>query len=196
MVCQVELPDTATRIGLVHNFAHRLEMELPDDVAEFVAERVTAGAREVSGAVKRLHAAGRMFNRPVDLHSAEESLTELFHSSRRPDSLIGYRSGRLRNLRAAVPIVCNRSIAAKMSARPACWRCGWPAELTRAGLSEIGQYFGRRSHSTVISAQKRVDDWMAQRSEVVVANSQCNVQEAVRQVMRCGLDEGLQIEKD
>ncbi len=32
---------------------------------------------------------------------------------------------------------------------------------TRAALSEIGAFFGRRSHSTVISAQKRVDQWMA-----------------------------------
>ena len=32
---------------------------------------------------------------------------------------------------------------------------------TRAALSEIGHFFGRRSHSTVISAQKRIDGWMA-----------------------------------
>jgi chromosomal replication initiator protein len=181
MVCQVELPDTATRIGLVHNFAHRLEMELPDDVAQLVAERVTAGAREVSGAVKRLHAAGRMFNRALDLHSAEEALTELFHSSRRPI--------RLSDIEAAVcetfglPCASLQSQHRSKNVSAARMLAMWLArKLTRAGLSEIGQYFGRRSHSTVISAQKRVDDWMAQRSEVVVANSQCNVQEAVRQV--------------
>jgi chromosomal replication initiator protein len=181
MVCQVELPDIAMRIGLVHNFARRLEMELPDDVAQLVAERVTAGAREVSGAVKRLHAANRMFNRTLDVYSAEEALAELFHSSHRPI--------RLSDIEVAVcdtfglPCASLQSQHRSKNVSAARMLAMWLArKLTRAGLSEIGQYFGRRSHSTVISAQKRVDDWMAQRSEVVVANLQCNVQDAVRQV--------------
>jgi len=55
---------------------------------------------------------------------------------------------------------------------------------TRAALSEIGQFFGRRSHSTVISAQKRVDQWMAAGTPLCLAERTWEIDEAVRQVER------------
>jgi chromosomal replication initiator protein len=53
---------------------------------------------------------------------------------------------------------------------------------TRAALSEIGQYFGRRSHTTVISAQKRIDTFLAGSSRMLVADRDCQVEEAIRRV--------------
>ena len=55
---------------------------------------------------------------------------------------------------------------------------------TRAALSEIGRYFGRRSHSTVISAQKRVDGWMANGHSLELAEGTWDVDEAIRRVER------------
>ena len=52
---------------------------------------------------------------------------------------------------------------------------------TRSALSEIGQFFGRRSHSTVISANKKVQNWMA-KGTTVDAASQWNMEEAIRRV--------------
>src|SRR5262249_38898468 len=56
MVCPMEAPDQNLRFGLVKEFARRLSLDIPDDVAEFVAGQITAGARELCGAVNRLHA--------------------------------------------------------------------------------------------------------------------------------------------
>ncbi len=53
---------------------------------------------------------------------------------------------------------------------------------TRAALSEIGHFFGRRSHSTVISAQKRVDGWMASGASLRVAENSWGVDDAIRKV--------------
>ena len=55
---------------------------------------------------------------------------------------------------------------------------------TRAALSEIGHYFGRRSHSTVISAQKRVDGWMPSGHPLALAEHAWPVDDAIRQVER------------
>ena len=55
-------------------------------------------------------------------------------------------------------------------------------KYTRAGLAEIGEYFGRRSHSTVISAQKRVTGWIDGQSEIELTDSRCKVDEALRRV--------------
>jgi len=53
---------------------------------------------------------------------------------------------------------------------------------THAALADIGRYFGRRSHSTVIAAQKTVGDWVSKRAAVVLAESQWDVEEAIRRV--------------
>jgi chromosomal replication initiator protein len=53
---------------------------------------------------------------------------------------------------------------------------------THAALAEIGSYFGRRSHSTVIAAQRTVDEWVMSRSQVVLAEASWDVDEAIRRV--------------
>ena len=50
---------------------------------------------------------------------------------------------------------------------------------TRAALSEIGQFFGRRSHSTVVSAQKRVDHWLADGESVELADHVFTIDDAI-----------------
>jgi len=55
-------------------------------------------------------------------------------------------------------------------------------KYTRAALSEIGDYFGGRSHSTVISAQKRVTHWLAAETPMELAQGVYAVEEAIRRV--------------
>ena len=62
-------------------------------------------------------------------------------------------------------------------------------EHTRAAFSEIGDYFGRRSHSTVISAHKQVRRWRERRETIRLAHGHCDIEEAIRRVesqMRAG----------
>ena len=53
---------------------------------------------------------------------------------------------------------------------------------THAALAEISSHFGRRSHSTVIAAQKAVAGWLATRSRIVLAESAWDIDEAIRRV--------------
>jgi chromosomal replication initiator protein len=53
---------------------------------------------------------------------------------------------------------------------------------TRAALSDIGQHFGRRSHSTVISAQKSVSKWMTETKDLEIGGTCCRADEIVRRV--------------
>jgi chromosomal replication initiator protein len=55
-------------------------------------------------------------------------------------------------------------------------------KYTRAALSEIGEFFGRSSHSTVISAQRRVEKMISQHSQIEMANRPCPVDEAIRRL--------------
>jgi chromosomal replication initiator protein len=53
---------------------------------------------------------------------------------------------------------------------------------TRAALSEIGDFFGRRSHSTVSSAQRKFDELLSRGGQVIVGNERCDIEEAVRRI--------------
>ncbi len=181
MVCKMEPPDLHTRIGLVHHFANRLEIDLPDDVAQYTAAQITAGAREISGAVNRLHAASRMFKRALDLPLAEESLSDCIRHAT--------RGVRLADIERAVCEVFGLPTESLQTNRrtknvstPRMLAMWLARKHTRAGLSEIGQYFGRRSHSTVISAQKRVADLLAKQMQVDLSDRPCVMDEAIRRV--------------
>jgi chromosomal replication initiator protein len=181
MVCSLEPPDQPTRFGLVQQFGRRLGIELSDDVAEFVAAEVTAGAREICGAVKRLYAASRMLQCSIDRAFAQEHLSDLVRHAGRPV--------RLADIERAVCQVFQLSTESLQSQRrtkhvstPRTLAMWLARKYTRAGLAEIGEYFGRRSHSTVISAQKRVSQWIEGQSEIELTDSRCKVDEALRRV--------------
>jgi chromosomal replication initiator protein len=55
-------------------------------------------------------------------------------------------------------------------------------KYTRAPWSEIGEFFGRRSHSTVISAHRRVEKLITLRAQIDMANRSCNVEDAIRKL--------------
>src|SRR5262249_569993 len=126
------------------------------------------------------HAASRMLGCQIDRAFAEATLAEAVGSS---------RAVRLIDIDRAVCDVfglskdCLQSNRRNKSVSGPRTLAMWLARKhTRAGLSEIGQYFGRRSHSTVICAQKRFDEWMARQSELELADARFKVDEAVRRV--------------
>jgi chromosomal replication initiator protein len=55
-------------------------------------------------------------------------------------------------------------------------------KYTRAALGEIGNYFGRRSHSTVITAGRKVERWLSMGTQIAVGNHNCTADEAIRRI--------------
>lgn len=184
MVCRIDPPDHETRLGIVTHMAARLGMSVPDDVRHFIAENFRNHARELSGALCRLHAAGRATGRPATLALAQEALADLLGA---PGRVV-----RLADIRKAVCDVFRIEPASLTGAGkgrglsyPRMLAMWLARKHTRAALSEIGEFFGRRSHSTVISAQKRVEGWLAQGRPVPLADRDWDPDEAIRQVESC-----------
>jgi chromosomal replication initiator protein len=183
MVCRIDPPDYATRLGIVAQQARRLDVELPGDVQRFIASRLTGNARELSGAICCLRATSQALRQKITLPLAEEALSEMIHHHR--------RVVRLGDIQKAVCHVFGLEVASLQScgkgkrlSHPRMLAMWLARKHTRAALSEIGQFFGRRSHSTVISAQKRVDQWMAAGTPLCLAERTWEIDEAVRQVER------------
>jgi len=181
MTARIEPPDYDVRRGIVAAVAGTRGVSLPDDVIHYVATHMTRHARELVGALNRLEATSHMLGLPVTLGMAEEALADLVRSSARSVRLadveravcaaFGIDAGCLQSARRSRTVNHPRMLAMFLARRH-----------TTSALAEIGSYFGRRSHSTVISAQKTVSEWVAQRSRIVLADSTWDVEEAIRRV--------------
>ena len=183
LVCRIEPPDYATRLGIVAQMARQMKVNVPPEVQQFVASRLTSHARELSGALCRLKATSQSVGRPICLAMAEEALADLIRQ--------GGRVVRLLDIEKAVcevfglePASLQSDAKAKRVSHPRMLAMWLARKHTRAALSEIGHYFGRRSHSTVISAQRRVDGWMASGHPLELAEHHWPVDDAIRQVER------------
>jgi chromosomal replication initiator protein len=181
MVARLLPPDYDVRRGIVAAVCDKRGLVVTDDVLHYVATSMTRHARELLGAINRLEATSHMLGLPVTLGMAQEALADLVRSSGRSVRLadieravckaFGIESGTLQSSRRARSASHPRMLAMFLARKH-----------TPAPLAEIGSYFGRRSHSTVISAQKAVDEWVAKQSRIVLADATWDVADAIRRV--------------
>ena len=180
LVCGVEPPEYETRVGITRRLAERMGLEISEEVQQLVASRVTTHARELSGALNRLDATSRALGQPIDMALAEQTLADVRRQT---------RSVRLADIQQAVCDVFGLDAEALQSeakskhvSQPRMLAMWLARRHTRAAYSEIGSYFGGRSHSTVISAQKKVDYWVESHVPLDLGRGQCTVDEAIRRI--------------
>jgi chromosomal replication initiator protein len=181
LTCGIESPDAATRRGILERLARGLTAPLGEDLLSQLASSLPADARQLAGAVHRLEAASQALGQPISLALAHAVLGDIFNAAR--------RSIRLRDIEAAVCDVCGVSPSDLQSNRktkavshPRMLAMWLARKYTRAPYSEIGEYFGRRSHATVISAQAKVDAWMAEKAELHLPQGDYTAEELVKRV--------------
>jgi chromosomal replication initiator protein len=181
LICELSPQEFTTRLGIVRQFADEAGMAFTDEVAKLIATQISAGARELRGALHRLKAMSAAHGEPVSNQLAERALDELARHSTRIVRLtdvqkvvceaFGVEAAQLRSDRKGRSLVGPRMLAMWLARK-----------YTRAPWSEIGQFFGRHSHSTVISAHRRVEKQIAEQGKVGMANQSCQVEEAIRRL--------------
>ena len=181
MCARILPPDEATRAGIVESLAARRGLTIPNDVVAFVAARMTRNTRELAGAVNRLEATSHMLGIPVTLDMAGECLAELVRSSSRAVRLVDIERAVCTAL-GVDPGSLQSSCRVRRVNHPRMLAMFLARKHTPAALAEIGAYFGRRSHSTVISAQRTVDGWIATGSRLTLADADWGIEEAIRRV--------------
>ena len=162
LVAQVTKPDYETRVAIVRAKAQLRDLEIPDQVIEFIANRIESNARELEGAITTIQGHAALQHRPIDLTLAYEALGE-------PVSKEGPSQITLQDIIEAVTAFYNVKLSDLQSKRRhksiAGPRqvCMWLArKRTRFSLEEIGGYFGGRDHTTVMHSVKTVEDRIAQ----------------------------------
>lgn len=181
MVCRIDVPSYDTRLQIVRQLASRFGMTISGSVADYVAAHFTSHARELSGALKRLEASSLALQRPITLELAEECLADLVQQHQQPVRLpdiekavcevFGLQPESLKSSRKGKEVSYPRMLAMFLARK-----------YTRMPLSEIGNFFGQRTHSTVISAQKKISSLIADGSALTAAHGPWKVDEAIRRI--------------
>ena len=181
MACEIRPPEFTTRVEMLRAQCVLLELDLGDAMIEAVASQVTAGARQLRGALNRLQVTSLAHDKPLTMPMVSAALSEFTQQSTCPV--------RLADIQRAVCDVFGVEPAGLRSDRkhrsvsePRMLAMWLARKYTRAPWSEIGEFFGRRSHSTVISAHRRVEALMSSEGAVEIADQSCRVDEAIRQV--------------
>ena len=180
-ICEIGPPDYATRRQILRQQCDAMSFPLEQGLLETIATQVTAGARELQGALNRIQLTSQVHKQTVCRAMVDEVLNDLAQQNT--------RTVRLNDIQKAICDVfgveaagLRSEVKARALTEPRMLAMWLARKYTRAPWSEIGQFFGRRSHSTVISAHRRVERLMNQQGTVAVSDKTCRVEDAIRRV--------------
>ena len=156
LICGIELPERELTLRICEDMARQKELPMDPEVCRLIASRFGVHARQVSGALNRLYAVYLMTGEPITVAVAEESLSDLLRLNRRDIRLADISKIVCETYSIAEETLRSKSRVRQIAAprRLAMWLA---RKYTRSALSEIGLYFGNHSHSSVISAQRKID---------------------------------------
>ena len=171
LVADIQSPDLETKVAILIKKAEESGVDLPQDVALLVAKKIRTNIRELEGCLIRLSAFSSLIKRPISVEMAEEILEQMFYDEQHSISIDGIQKAvaahfsmkvtDLKSKRRHRSIAEPRQIAMFMA-----------RELTGASLSEIGQKFGGKDHSTVIHSCNKIAKMKDNDSRIVSALNQ------------------------
>jgi len=156
LIADIQPPELETRVAIVKKKAELEQLFVPDDVAFFLAENIRSNVRELEGSLIRLAAQASIDQRPIDLDFARHVLRNMIDFAvplstiddvqRAVCSYYNVRIGDLKGKSRQQSVTLPRMVG---------------MFLCRKGLSasfpEIGERFGGRDHTTVISACRKIE---------------------------------------
>ncbi|MDO3387687.1 chromosomal replication initiator protein DnaA [Gilvimarinus sp. SDUM040013] len=151
----VEPPELEMRVAILKKKAQQVEVDLPDDAAFFIAQRIRSNVRELEGALKRVIASAHFTGRSIDVELVREALKDLLALQDKQVSVDNIQRvvGEYYKIKIADMLSKRRS---RSVARPRQVAMALAKELTNHSLPEIGEAFGGRDHTTVLHACRKI----------------------------------------
>jgi chromosomal replication initiator protein len=163
MVVRLDAPDPATRKAILEAKAAARGVIVPDAVLDYVADHLRASVRELEGALHSLLAHATLAGRRLDLALAKVALRDTIRHTARAVALKDVERV-VCQLFTIDPEALKADNRARAVAYPRMLAMYLARKHTGAAYSEIGRFFGGRNHSTVISAEKKVQTWIDEES--------------------------------
>ena len=160
LLADVTPPDFETRLAIVKNKAVALGMDLPDKIASYIAENVTANVRQLEGTVNKILAYKDLLGNEADEATVTRAMQDILKKSNEyiptPDNILDYIS---KYYGIEKEIICGQqrvkdAVAARQIAMYLI------RSMTNLPVVEIGKVFDNRDHSTVLYSLKQVEKQM------------------------------------
>jgi len=158
LITDIQKPDLETRIAILRKKADIENLEIPNEVIIYIANKIQSNIRELEGALTKVIAYSSLVNRDIDSELTQEALKDLVNKNNDKNIIINIESiknkvsdyyklndGDMESKKRTHNIVFPRHIAMYLS-----------RELTNSSLPQIGKEFGGRDHTTVIHAHNKI----------------------------------------
>ena len=166
LITDIQPPELETRIAILRKKAAQDKLNAPDDVLEFIASKISTNIRELEGALIRVTAFASLNRQPVDMGLAEIVLRDLIPSDSTPEiTAPTIMAATASYFSLTIDDLCgtSRSRVLVNARQIAMYLC---RELTELSLPKIGQTFGGRDHTTVMHADRKIRQLMAERRSI------------------------------
>jgi len=158
LLADIQPPDDLLRVAIIRNKAEQLGVVLPDDVTNYIADKLTSNVRQLEGAVKKLIAYRDIMDDEITVTNVAKLLKDMFKGDgeRIPtiDTIIEETAkyymltpDDLKSQRRTRDTALARQIAMFLIRK-----------LTNFSLNDIGNVFDGRHHTTVMSSVQRIED--------------------------------------
>ena len=166
LITDVQAPDLETRIAILRKKAQSERLQVPDDILEYMASKVSSNIRELEGTLIRVTAFASLNRTPVDMPLVQTVLKDLItDDSDNVVAPVDIITATAEYFKLTVDDLygSSRSQAVATSRQIAMYLC---RELTNLSLPKIGQLFGNRDHTTVMYANKKISELMKERRSI------------------------------
>ena len=156
LIADIQAPDLETRIAILRKKANVENIDVPNDVTQYIATKIYSNIRELEGALIRIVAYSSLTNKEITIELAAEALKDIISESKPKEvnvKLIKEVISKRFNIKIENLISKKRTRSIAYPRQIAMYIC---RELTDMSLPKIGDDFGGRDHTTVIHAYDKI----------------------------------------
>jgi chromosomal replication initiator protein len=165
LIADIQAPDFETRIAILKKKADVENLNIPNEVMGYIANKIKSNIRELEGALIRIVAYSSLTNKEISVELAAEALKDIISSEQNKPvtidliqdvvaSYFNLKIDELKSSRRTRNIAYPRQIAMYLSRK-----------LTDMSLPKIGEEFGGRDHTTVIHAYEKISNGLKKNDE-------------------------------
>lgn len=165
LVADVHSTTYELRLGILQSKLEQMNITIPTNVIEFLASKITSNVRELEGALNKVIAHSTLVGTEVTLSTTQNILQDLLKSNQRiivVEDIQKKVSDRY-NIKMSDMSSARRS---RSIARPRQIAMYLSKILTSRSLSDIGRKFGKKDHTTVMHATKKIEVLIREDSEM------------------------------
>ncbi len=161
LTADVQPPDYETRIAIINRKADSMDFSIPENVSEYIANKLKSNVRQLEGAVKKLRAFHLLEGKPINVATAQSAISDIINNSQPTPVTVDKIIEEVARTYLVTPEDIrskkrNASISAARQVSIYIIR-----EITQMPMVEIGQIFEGRDHSTIVYSMKQMESKLA-----------------------------------